>query len=154
VENRDIEQGESMRLTEAELEALKRRGKSLASIQSVKPAKRPRPRPKHTPGAMNKLETLFLQSYLTPRIFSGEFLSAEFESVKLRLAKTTFYTPDFLVATPNEFIFFEVKGFWEDDARVKIKVAADKYPHFKFIAVQKAKAKDPGQWVFEDFNPA
>ena len=102
---------------------------------------------------MNKTETLFLQNYINPRLFTGEFLSSDFESIKLRLAKTTFYTPDFAVTTPTEFIFFEVKGHWEDDARVKIKVAADKYPHFRFIAVKKAPAKDGG-WKFEDFEPA
>ena len=32
----------------------------------------------------------------------------------------------------------EVKGFWRDDARVKIKVAADIYP-FRFLAIKKAK---------------
>jgi hypothetical protein len=41
----------------------------------------------------------------------------------------------------------EVKGFWQDDARVKIKVAASIYP-FKFIAVKKAK----GGWEREEFS--
>lgn len=32
----------------------------------------------------------------------------------------------------------EVKGFWTDDAKVKIKVAAEQYP-FRFIAFKKCK---------------
>lgn len=44
------------------------------------------------------------------------------------------------------FEVHEVKGHWEDDARVKIKVAAELYP-FKFIAVRKQK----GAWLFEEF---
>ena len=34
--------------------------------------------------------------------------------------------------------FHEVKGFWRDDARVKIKTAADKFP-FVFIAAKQTK---------------
>ena len=44
------------------------------------------------------------------------------------------------------FEIHEVKGHWEDDARVKIKVAAELYP-FKFIAARKVK----GAWLFEEF---
>jgi len=141
-----------MRMSESQLAGIRRRATTPKATTSARV--KVRPRPKHTPGAMNKTETLFLQSYIQPRIFSGEFLSSEFESIKLRLAKTTFYTPDFFVATPTEFIVFEVKGFWEDDARVKIKVAADKYHHFRFIAVQKVTEKQGGGWKFEEFTPA
>lgn len=81
-------------------------------------------------GEMNKLEAAY---------------AARLESLKL--ADNTFYAPDFMVLRPDgEFEMHEVKGFWEDDARVKIKVAAELYP-FKFIAARKEK----GAWVFEDF---
>jgi hypothetical protein len=40
----------------------------------------------------------------------------------------------------------EVKGFWTDDARVKIKVAAEMYP-IQFIAIKKEK----GEWQKEFF---
>ena len=40
----------------------------------------------------------------------------------------------------------EVKGHWVDDARVKIKVAADMYP-FRFIAIKAAG----GNWQTEEF---
>jgi hypothetical protein len=44
----------------------------------------------------------------------------------------------------------EVKGFWTDDARVKIKVAADLYP-FRFIAAQALPKKQGGGWKIEEF---
>lgn len=48
-----------------------------------------------------------------------------YEAVRIRLAHQCWYTPDILAWKPKEKItFFEVKGFWEDDARVKVKVAA------------------------------
>lgn len=74
-----------------------------------------------------------------------EIIWCSFEAVKLRLADRTFYTPDFLVMKANgEIEIHEVKGFWEDDARVKIKVAAEAFP-FRFIAVNRKKK----EWHYE-----
>lgn len=71
-----------------------------------------------------------------------------FEGVKLRLADNTFYTPDFAVMrTDGVMEMHEVKGFWTDDARVKIKVAAEMYP-FKFVAIRNIKH----QWEYETFD--
>ena len=36
--------------------------------------------------------------------------------------RQTYYNPDYLVIYPGHFEIHEVKGFWRDDARVKIKV--------------------------------
>jgi hypothetical protein len=44
----------------------------------------------------------------------------------------------------------EVKGFWQEDARVKIKVAADMYP-IEFIAVKAVSKKNGGGWEKEIF---
>ena len=44
----------------------------------------------------------------------------------------------------------EVKGFWRDDARAKIKIAADQYP-FRFIAVTAKAKKAGGGWSVESF---
>ncbi|MFX6258524.1 DUF1064 domain-containing protein, partial [Acinetobacter baumannii] len=44
----------------------------------------------------------------------------------------------------------EVKGFWTDDARVKIKVAAEQYP-LTFLAVKAKAKKDGGGWAIETF---
>lgn len=98
------------------------------------------------PGEMNGLEKQYA-NILEQLKMAGEILWYEFDSIKLRLAEKTFYTPDFLVMKKdNSLEIHEVKGHWEDDARVKIKVAADKFP-FKFIAIQKIR----GAWVEEMF---
>lgn len=79
---------------------------------------------------------------------SGEILWYSFEALKFRLADNTSYTPDFVVMRSDGLIeLHEVKGFWTDDARVKIKVAADMYP-FVFKAIKWQKR----QWVEEVFE--
>jgi hypothetical protein len=47
-------------------------------------------------GTMNKLEERYA-AYLELRRVCGEILEWHFDAIKLRLAKDTFYTPDFLV---------------------------------------------------------
>lgn len=104
------------------------------------------------PGQMNKTEQAYNDHLLT--LYRGmEIMCFSFEAVKLRLAQNTFYTPDFLVMQNDCTIeFHEVKGHWEDDARVKIKVAADKFPMFKFIAVKALPKKHGGGWSVEEFD--
>ena len=93
-------------------------------------------------GEMNKGEAEYDQ-HLWQRFFAKEILWHKFEAIKLRLADNTFYTCDFAVLTADlAFELHEVKGYWQDDARVKIKVAAAMYP-FKFFLV-KAKPKRDG----------
>lgn len=88
-------------------------------------------------GEMNKTEAAYAQ-YLELLYRARDILWYRFEGVKLRLADNTFYTPDFTVLQKTcELEMHEVKGYWQDDARVKIKVAAEQYP-FRFIAVKKA----------------
>lgn len=102
-------------------------------------------------GEMNKTEQAYAD-HLEQLKRDGEVLFYKFESMNLRLADNTFYKPDFLVMTADRGIeVHEVKGFWTDDARVKIKVAAALYPIFKFIAIRKAKKADGGGWSVEEF---
>jgi len=97
-------------------------------------------------GAMNKLEAQYAATLETHRL-AGWLVRFDFEPEKLRLADRTFYTTDFRVIRPDGTVeFHEVKGFWEDDARVKIKVAAEQHP-YRFIAVQRKK----GEWIEEAF---
>lgn len=82
---------------------------------------------------------------------AGDIADWKFEAVKLRLANKTFYTPDFMVMGNEGYIdLVEVKGFWRDDARVKIKVAARLYPIFRFVAVYKRKGM---QFDEEEIKP-
>ena len=98
-------------------------------------------------GKMNKTETAYAE-YLELQKHAGEVLWYKFEGIKLRLADNTSYTCDFAVLPSDGILeMHECKGgFWRDDARVKIKVAASLYP-FRFIAVKK---KGNG-WEREDF---
>lgn len=101
-------------------------------------------------GAMNKTEQAYA-AYLAQLQAVGGILWHKFEGMKLRLADNTFYTPDFAVMRPDGQIeLHEVKGFWQDDARVKIKVAADMYP-FKFLAIKARAKKSGGGWEVEEF---
>jgi hypothetical protein len=101
-------------------------------------------------GQMNKTEAEY-SKLLALRQQSGDVLWHLFEGVKLRLADNTFYSPDFAVMRADgQLEMHEVKGFWADDARVKIKVAAERFP-FRFVAVKKRPQKDGGGWETEEF---
>lgn len=101
-------------------------------------------------GVMNKTEAAYSQ-YLDALRAAGEVLWFRFEGIKLRLADNTFYSPDFAVMRADgQLEAHEVKGHWQDDARVKIKVAADQYP-FRFVAVKARAKKDGGGWSVEEF---
>ncbi|MCA8331871.1 PDDEXK family nuclease [Burkholderia cepacia] len=98
-------------------------------------------------GRMNKTEAAYAE-LLAARAHCGEILEFKFESLKLRLADRTWYTPDFAIVLPDGTReIHEVKGHWTDDARVKIKVAAELYPYYQFSAVRRVK----GEWVREVF---
>lgn len=101
-------------------------------------------------GTMNKTEAAYA-SDLEAKKSAGEIAWFKFEGVKLRLADNTFYSPDFFVMLADGSLeAHEVKGFWADDARAKIKIAADMYP-FRFIAVKAKAKKDGGGWAIEEF---
>jgi len=106
-----------------------------------KPCKRPKP------GSMNKTEAAYGQR-LEMRRRSGDIVSYQFEAIKFRLADKTFYTPDFVVVREDVIEVHEVKGFWEEDARVKFKVAAETFPYLVFIAIKKDN-KSPTGWSVE-----
>lgn len=101
-------------------------------------------------GEMNRTEAAYGQ-HLEARRVAGEVLWFRFEGLKFRLADSTFYTPDYAVLlADNSLECHEVKGHWEDDARVKIKVAASLYP-VKFVAVTALAKKHGGGWKVEEF---
>lgn len=70
-----------------------------------------------------------------------------FQTMSLKLADGCWYRIDFLVLMASGALeVHEVKGFWTDDALVKIKVAAKEFP-FRFVAVQFKK----GEWTEQKF---
>ncbi len=118
----------------------------IRATSSVRPSVKARER--HILGKMNKLEQAYEQRLKT-RLLTGEIVDYKFEPMKLKLADNTTYTPDFLVITSDgEMQLHEVKGYWEDDARVKIKVAAAIFWMFRFVAVQREKVV----WKYEEFK--
>lgn len=101
-------------------------------------------------GKRNRTEEAY-EALLQQRLLTGEILWYSFEGVKLRLANNTFYTVDFPVLAKDGIMeMHEVKGFWTDDARVKIKVAASMFP-FRFIAVRQMPKRQGGGWNVEEF---
>jgi hypothetical protein len=89
-------------------------------------------------------------SALEIRRLSGEIVYWREESVSLRLAQRTWYRPDFLVVMAGGSVeLHEVKGHWEDDARVKWKVAAEAFPFFLFRAVRRSGRGASARWVEE-----
>ena len=88
-------------------------------------------------GRPNKTEAAY-EAVLKARMLAGEIRKYAFESLKLRLADNTFYTPDFWVMNALDQIeIHEVKGgFMTDDAIVKLKVAAELFPFRFFLAVK------------------
>lgn len=98
---------------------------------------RARTQPKRD-GSMNKLESAF-SIVLEARKRAGQIARWDFQPEKLRLANRTFYEPDFrVVQNDGEIVFYETKGFMEDDAAVKLKVAAEMHP-YRFVLVKKTR---------------
>jgi len=94
----------------------------------------------------NKTEAAYEQ-HLELLKRAGEILWYNFHGLKFRLADKLSYTPDFIVMNKNHQIeVHEVKGFWMDDARAKIKMAAEIFP-FTFIAIK----KNGRNWDIEEF---
>ena len=97
---------------------------------------------------MNSWERRYA-AWLELRLRAGQIQHYSFE-IKIRLAKKCYYTPEFHVIDQNgQHEFHEVKGFWRDDARVKIKVAAEQCRWAQFVVVTCTK----NAFKFEDVNP-
>lgn len=97
-------------------------------------------------GKMNKTEKHY-QDLLEVKKHNGEVLWYLFEPMNLRLADNCYYKIDFLVLKSDMTLeAVDVKGFWTDDALVKIKAAAERFP-FKFIGAMLKK----GDWEIREF---
>ena len=105
---------------------------------------------------MNKLEADWA-TVLELERRAGTVLRYVYEGIKLKLADRCWYTPDFLVFRLTEDGGFgielhEVKGHWEEDARVKWKVAAAAWPEFSCWAIKKGRKRDGGRWQIEVYR--
>lgn len=101
---------------------------------------------------MNKTEQAYADM-LEARRLAGDIRGWEYERHTLKIASDTRYTPDFEVVNKSgEIEFHEVKGHWRDDAKVKIKAAADRFRHYAFFAVFREPRNRGGGWKIEDFS--
>lgn len=110
---------------------------------------------RRVPGTMSKTERDY-EVELKLRLDAEQIHAYRFEAITLRLANRTTYTPDFYVlCCDGSMEFVEVKGSWkapnQDKSRVKLKVAAEQYPEFRFVAVTRQATRDGGGWVREEF---
>ena len=105
-------------------------------------------------GAMNKTEAAY-SAHLGLLQNVGEILWFRFEGIKLRLADNTFYSPAFAVMAADHVVeFHEIKGamaMFADDAKVKVKVAAEAYP-FRFKVVIPRAKKSGGGWEITEIG--
>lgn len=102
------------------------------------------------PGTMNKTEADYAQALELQKI-AGEVLWYAYEAITFKLANDTRYTPDFAVMDKEGFLeCHECKGYWDDKAKVKIKVAASLFP-CRFIAIRKLTKKSGGGWEVEEY---
>lgn len=99
---------------------------------------------------MNKTEAAFAE-HLEVMKRAGHLAWYGFEAVRLNLGGGAWYKCDFVALEENgALVFWEVKGtFWREASRVRIKVAAGKFPHWTFIGVQ----RDGTGWKEERFEP-
>jgi len=103
----------------------------------------PVPRVKKPLSRMNKTEAAYAEILKLSQM-AGEVRWWAYEPIKFRLAKRTWYTPDFLVVGSDGRIeAIEVKGFLRDDAAVKFKFAREKFPWINFCMV----IRKGGEWV-------
>lgn len=101
---------------------------------------------------MNGVESRY-DAHLCALRSAGTVIWHDFEAIKFRLADNTFYTPDFAVLNSGlQLEFHDVKGakhLVEEDARVKIKVAAELFPVRFFLVYPRLKREGGGFAVEE-----
>lgn len=99
-------------------------------------------------GEMNKTEAAYARQ-LEALKFTGEVLDFWFEEMKFKIGTSAcWYTPDFVVQLKSGAMeIHEVKGHFNDDALVKTKAVALRYP-YRVISVKLIG----GRWEVREFN--
>lgn len=94
---------------------------------------------------LNKTERAYYDLLEAGRKF-GRYDWVGVQSITLKLGDDCRYTPDLWTLANGILDAHEVKGFWRDDAKVKIKTAARMYPFIRFYVV----SRQGGQWKSEE----
>lgn len=85
---------------------------------------------------MNRLE----RDWAVVLKLNAEVRRAVWQGARLRLAKSTLYTPDFMVFMASGLIeMHETKGYMREAARVRLNTAARLYPEFQFWKITRPK---------------
>lgn len=94
---------------------------------------------------LNKTESAYLA------VLRCQHSEVGIQNITLKLGDDCRYTPDFNVLDENgRFAFHEVKGgFFRDDAKVKLQVAARQFRMFHFVLVR----KNGTGWDLTDIKP-
>lgn len=129
---------------------------------------RARRRPRHVSGRMNKAEAEYA-GVLQARLLAGEVAHWRHEPLTFRLTQDdgeqVRYTPDFrVIENDGTITLVDVKPAWfskgdgqvklrpEDDAIIKIRMAADQFPEFRWVMVGKAPKKHGGEWMEQEVS--
>ena len=94
-------------------------------------------KPRRKPGEMNKLETRYA-GHLDLQKMAGVIKEWWFEAIALRIGQRCFWHPDFLIEfMDGRLELHDTKGHVKDDALVKAKAIAGRFPfpvfHVKWI---------------------
>ena len=128
-----------MRLTEAEYADLMRKRSQARESAPPRAERMPAGRQVATsdekratgPKFKSKAEARYAQMLEAQRR-SGQIDSWRYEAITLTLADGCRYTPDFLVIEGGQMSLIEVKGFMREAARLRLKVAVEMYPLFRW----------------------
>lgn len=99
---------------------------------------------KPTPGiAKNDWESRY-GSQLHLRMMASDIAMYAYQPIRLRLATAVWYTPDYIVRhIDNTIECVEVKGFMREAANLRLKIAVDRFPQFRFTIAK----LDKGNWT-------
>lgn len=124
-------------------------------------AAEPRPESRAPDDGLNKLERDFKDRVLEPAWVRGDLLGYAREPLKLDIGGC-YFIPDYAAAEhpcepqcPPRIVVIEVKGgFFRDDAKVKLAVAANKYPWlgWRWLLVFRDGRCGVGAWVVHEVD--
>ena len=147
-----------VKMTKADLVKLVGSKRAKAGDVKEKRVRTPAPPlPTHEPGSMDTVDEPYRERFdsrdeelfaghLEQQRLSGHVFEWSYKAVKLRLGDGVWYTPDFRVINAEKTtIYYEIKGFLREAARVRLRTAAEKHPA-RFIMVRLRPKKHGGGW--------
>lgn len=127
--------------------------KVLVPVKATTPLERFRALGRLPKGKMNKTEAQYAEELERQRQL-GIIRDWKFHPMNIRLADRAFYEVDFLVFHGDGTLaIHETKGsYTTDKGQLKIRLAAEAMPWFRFFKCIKLSAKDGGGFKVEEYN--